>query len=207
MPLVQPSGYACTRVGNAARTHGERHVALAGARRPSSPVPPVCAPEFPRSETFSSQQQSSRMAELLPNDVPDRYFVSRINKAATLHDSLVLPSAFHRLCKATPCPRRCPLNLSVYLSACRVRSTILLDVQQRCNARRKFAGNMKVKSEARGKLLRHHGMKYKRCNNLFDAETCIDRRGRFWELGYCALENLLAVNLCLNTINVLVSDF
>lgn len=55
---------------------------------------------FPRLETFSAQQQSSRLAELLPNDVPDRYFVSLINKAATLRDLFALPSAFHRLCIA-----------------------------------------------------------------------------------------------------------
>lgn len=101
---------AYVRVGNV-------HTVLAGARRPSSPVPPVCALEFPRAETFSSQQQSSRLAELLPNDVPDRYFVSRINKAATLRDLLALPSVFHRLYKQALLSRRCPDNLPFYLSS------------------------------------------------------------------------------------------
>ena len=69
---------------------------------------------FPRLETFSSQQQSSRLVELLPNDVPDRYFVSLINKAATLRDLFALPSAFHRLCIAVY-PRAWPIVQRVVL--------------------------------------------------------------------------------------------
>jgi len=61
--------------------------AAAGARRPSSPVPPVCAESFP-AKLSVVEQQSSRLAQLLPRTggaprsrSDDRYFVSRINKA------------------------------------------------------------------------------------------------------------------------------
>lgn len=79
--------------------HTGRHVALAGARRPSSPVPPVCAKVSPLGK-FQFPTTKSPDGRTTPNDVPDRYFVSRINKAATLRDLFALPSAFHRLCIA-----------------------------------------------------------------------------------------------------------
>lgn len=85
-----------------ARTHTQSGVARSiGWRQKAFIARSTClCLSFPRLETFSSQQQSSRLAELLPNDVPDRYFVSLINKAATLRDLFALPSAFHRLCIA-----------------------------------------------------------------------------------------------------------